>query len=367
MRNSCIRTRWIALCVLIAGVPLAPIPALAADACMPYWTESYKRMQGCLPDNSNSGGNSGLSRRQIREMEEAAEDAAREDRARRTNALNQQAGDAWARGDYRQALSYFEQQQTVIDGPNVRLAIAQTKAMIVWKEARTAADYRRALAMAPGMFSQENIRYVEELEAKEKYERERPEREAQWERERLAREAADRKSAAKMRERIGSFAASLDTEPAKAGRVVPVGRAVEGAMGGNAVEAPLEFGNPDDLEARSEQLQQGFDDLGPLKGSRPPATVDDPASRDPRVIEATQELDRLQAERARMDAEIAGLTRERNASIDAVQMKALTAELEQKNRAKQEKLLEISEKKGKAERLRRTINTQVEKQEGNAK
>lgn len=361
MKKPYIGGIWLALCLLIASACLDHAPVFAVDACMDYWTESYKRMQGCLPDNSNSGGNSGLTRRQIREMEEAAEDAAREDRARRANALNQQAAAAWERGDYRQALQYFEQQQMVINGPNVRSAIEQTKAMIVWTEARTASDYRRALAMAPGMFSRENIRYVEELEAKEKYERERPEREARWERERIEREAADRKAAAKMRERLGGFAASLNTDPAKAGLVVPEGRAVEGAMGGNVTEAPLEFGNPDDLEAQNEQLRQGFDKEGPLKGSRPLAVVDDPASRDPRIIEATQELDKLQAEQGRMDAEIARLTRERNASIDAGRMKALTVELERKNRAKQEKLLQISEKKEKTEKLRRIINTQVEK------
>lgn len=358
--KSYIGRSWLALCLLIASACLDHAPAFA-DACMDYWTESYKRMQGCLPDNTNSGGNSGLTRRQIREMEEAAEDAAREDRARRANTLNQQAGNAWERGDYRQALRYFEQQQTVIDGPKVRAAIVQSKAIIAWTEAKTAADYRRALAMAPELFSRDNIRYVEELEAKEKYERERPEREARWERERIEREAADRKAAAKMRERLGGFAASLDTEPAEAGLAVPEGRAIAGAMGGNAIEAPLEFGNPDDLEAQSEQLRQGFDKEGLLKGSRPLAAVNDPASRDPRIIEATQELDRLQVEQGLMDAEIARLTRERNASIDAGRMKALTVELEQKNRAKQEKLLRISEKKEKTEKLRRTINTQVEK------
>jgi len=350
----------LALLVSIGSACLKPAPSLADD-CQPYWTEAYKRMQGCGSGSANSGGNSGPSRREIRDMEEAAEDAARAERNRRVSAINQQGNDAWQRGDYRQALHYYEQQQTVIDGPNVREVILQAKALIAWQEAKSAADYRRALALRPGLFSQGNIRYVEELEAKEKYERERPEREAQWERDRIARDARDLKATAKMREKITGFAAALDTAPATPDRVVTPAGTLDGAMGTPVAEAPLEFGNPEDLEAQSEQLRRGFDKTGLLKGSRPIAVVDDPASHDPRMIAATQELDKLQAEHDRMDAEIARLTRERNSSAEAGKMKALTVALEQKNQAKQEKLVQISQRKEKTQKLRRTINTEVEK------
>lgn len=283
-------------------------------------------------------------------------EAERAERNARYDAIHKQAVEASQRGDYRAALQLYEQQQTVRDGPNVRDAIAQLKALIAWQEATTAADYRRALAMRPGIFSQENIRYVEELEAKEKYERERQERQAE-----------DVKIAAKMREKIGRFAALLDTAPPKAGEVVTQGGTLDDGMGSHRAEALLEFGNPHDLEAQNEQARQGFDKAGLLKGSRPIAVVDDPASHDPRMVAATQELSKLQAEHEQLEADIDRLTKERNTAVDAVKMKALTVEIDQKSRVRQEKLIQISEKKDKKEKLRRTINTQVETQKGNSK
>lgn len=62
-------------------------------------------------DSNGSVDRSGPSRREIREAREAA----RMERDRQVNFFNQQAHAAWARGDYREALRFFEQQQAVRD------------------------------------------------------------------------------------------------------------------------------------------------------------------------------------------------------------------------------------------------------------
>ena len=105
-------------------------------------------------------------------------DAARAERNRRYDAVRQQVDEAWNRQAWREVLQLLEKQKKLRNGPVVRDSIARVKAFIVWTEARTAKERRRAIAMNPAAFSADNIRYVEELEAQEKYERERPKREA---------------------------------------------------------------------------------------------------------------------------------------------------------------------------------------------
>lgn len=152
------------------------------------------------PDNSgNRPERSGPSAHQVWQEKENA----RIDRANRAKAFNTQAHAAWQRKDYREALRLFRAQQQVIDGPNIREAIAQTEAQIAWSEATTAAELRRAIAMQPGFFTQENIRYVGEVEAQEK----RGEIARQ-------RQQLDRAIGGDILLRINSLALSLDAEPA---------------------------------------------------------------------------------------------------------------------------------------------------------
>jgi len=320
--------------LLLTGT-CASLPALA-DSCQPYWTAEYKCMQGCGSCGGNPGGESysGPSRRDI-------ENAERAERNRQVDAINQQAVEAWQRRDYREALRFYEQQQMVRDGPNVRAAIAQVKALIAWHEATTAAEYRRAMVMQPGIFTQENVRYVEELEAKEKYERER-----------LEREAEDIKVAGKIRAQISKFASSLDTAPPKAGLIVTQGGTLGDAMGTHKAAATLEFGDPNVLEARGEQARQGFDKAGSLAGSKPvrrddsdtagkpvlssalAAQVPDKAKNDPLVkksLDWYQHLDGLKLEAVQKIATVKA--QQKNGSGDAAvlaaQLGALTNQVKQ--------------------------------------
>lgn len=119
---------------------------------------------GSSTGSGNSSASSGPTASQIRRAEEAA---AREDRARRTSEWNRLANAAVDRRDYREALRLYREQQKVIDGPNVREGIANMEAVLAWSEARTAAEYRRALNLQPSMFSADNRIFVENLEQQE--------------------------------------------------------------------------------------------------------------------------------------------------------------------------------------------------------
>lgn len=190
---------------------------------------------------------------------------------------------AWERGDYREALRLLQQQQVLRDGPNVRNAIVQAKALIASQEAKEKAQKKA-------------------------------------ERDRIKREAEDAKVAAQMREEINKFALSLDTGPSGTGSVVSHGGTMGDAMGTHKATVHLEFGDPYALEARSEQARQGFDKARPLMGSQPiprndpgdagntpesrsalAAQVPDDAKNDSLITQSLvwyQQLDKLKAEAA---------------------------------------------------------------------
>lgn len=155
-----------------------------------------------------------------------AKENARLERKAQADVLYGQASAAWDRRDFREALRYFREQQGVIDGPNVRDGIAKTEALVVWSEATNSSERRRAIAMNPGAFSQDNLRYVDELEAYEKYQ---------------ARLESDRQTTSQMKSRIGTFADTMVGEPVSttiSGTVGP------DAFGTQKAQPDLEFGDP---------------------------------------------------------------------------------------------------------------------------
>jgi len=76
-------------------------------------------------------------------------EAERAERNRQYDALYEQSSAAWDRHDYREALRLYKQQQKLRNGPTTRAGIAELEALIVWSEAKTAKEYRRAMAMRP--------------------------------------------------------------------------------------------------------------------------------------------------------------------------------------------------------------------------
>lgn len=246
---------------------LAPAPAMADDCGgIPC------RCMNCDVSPGPAPGGGGYSAPSYNQEAERAERNARYERIRRD------AQAALDRKDYREALRLLRQQQALRDGPNVQDAIAQVNALMARQE------------------------------AKEKAERDRKNPETE-----------DAKVAAKMREQINKFAASLDTGPPGAGSVVIQGGATGDAMGTQRAQARLEFGDPYALEARGEQARQGFDKAGALMGSKPvtggdlgvgrnptftsalAAQVPDSAKHDPIIAQALawyQKLDKQKAETA---------------------------------------------------------------------
>ena len=93
-----------------------------------------------------------------------------EDRQKSAAALSlfEQGNEAWKTGNYREALRLYREEQAAVDGPAIQVAISKAEAAIFWGDARSSVDYRHAIAKYPGAFSQDNLRYVEGLEAYEK-------------------------------------------------------------------------------------------------------------------------------------------------------------------------------------------------------
>lgn len=81
---------------------------------------------------------------------------------------------------------------------------------------------------------------------------------------------------------------------------------------------------------------------------------------DPRMIEATKELDTLQARRTQLDTEREELVKERNTAAGTARMAELTVKLEEKNRAYQNNLAAVAVQEQKVQRTKRTIDAEVE-------
>lgn len=142
------------------------------------------------------------------------EEAARLERQKaQFKTLSAQAGEALDRHDHRDALRLLKelriaQRDAGIHNPRVVEAISRTGALLAWSEAKDSSAYHRAMRLNPGLFSKDNLRYVEGLEAIEKYERERPER-----------AAAARAAMAKIHAVIDNLASSL-ADPRQPRRIV---------------------------------------------------------------------------------------------------------------------------------------------------
>jgi hypothetical protein len=118
----------------------------------------------------------------------ADQDAANAEHARKQKAafdnLNTEAGKAFNRQDIREGLKFLRQLRIAhldagIYSPQLHETIARNEAVLAWNEAKSAVEFRRAIAIQPHLFTPENLRYVERLEAVEEYVRQRPERAAQ--------------------------------------------------------------------------------------------------------------------------------------------------------------------------------------------
>lgn len=180
---------------------LTALPALSQDGrdmgaghCGVHGNYTGGSCPSCGTGGGPGGGPGGGSR-----DDSAAEEEARRDRQRRRDALTDKANAAWRREDYRAALENLLAAQRIFDGPNVRDAIQRAHSMIAWNDARSlhkAGDnagslvlFQRGLDLYAGQFTEENRRFVKELEATVRAEREKKEKE---DRERRNRPVVDR-------------------------------------------------------------------------------------------------------------------------------------------------------------------------------
>lgn len=164
---------------------------MGAGYCGRHGNYTGSSCPGCSGGGGGGGGGTG--------GDSGAEEEARRDRQRRRDALTTKAGELWRNGDFRGALESFLAAQRIFDGPNVRDAIERCRSRIAWADANALDEsgdkagalalYRKALDIYGSQFSDANRRYVEDLEASVRAEREKRERE---ERERRNRPEVDR-------------------------------------------------------------------------------------------------------------------------------------------------------------------------------
>jgi len=190
-------------------------------------------------------------------------------------------------------------------------------------------------------------------------------RKRQEPRERAARQ--QKKAAAeRIHKYVQRLADSLSVPPdstgahARLGFVAGLGTTAPDAFGTRKAK-PVIGVDPGSPEAASDQTRQGFDTSGSMKRTEP--VRDAPAAKavaaDPRMIAVTRELEALRADGDRIDAEIDRLIQERNTTKDAAVAQTLTEKLEEKQRAKQNNLLQVYQTKEKTEKLRRAIEIEV--------
>lgn len=167
----------------------------------------------CPKCDSGDGGNHQIERGPSAHEIWKQNEAARLERAKRAGRLNTLAHEAWDRRDFTEALRLFQEQQKVIDGPNIREAIAQAEAAIITARNENIADglrleanaaygrgeqrqalslYHRVLATDPHCLTAEGKKWVQDLE-----------RQLQ--------------TARSMQQSIESLARSLDAPPSLAG------------------------------------------------------------------------------------------------------------------------------------------------------
>ena len=97
-----------------------------------------------------------------------------------------------------------------------------------------------------------------------------------------------------------------------------------------------------------------------VPGTGAPVELSEKAKKDPRMIKTLKELETLQIKRQELDAERTRLARERNSAKDPEQMKQLTQKLDKAENDYQSNLLSASKTYDKVEKLKRTIDTEVE-------
>jgi hypothetical protein len=101
--------------------------------------------------------------------------------------------------------------------------------------------------------------------------------------------------------------------------------------------------------------------LSAVTASGQPIQMSEKARKDRRMIKEQKELAALQDKRQKLDAQRTQLAKERNSAVDPEKMKQLTKKLDKAEKDYQGNLLLISKKTEKIEKLKRTIDTEVEK------
>jgi hypothetical protein len=185
--------------------------------------------------------------------------------------LDTQAREAFRRNNDREGLRLLHELRIAyrdagIYSPQLEESIGRTEAILAWRDAKTSADFRRAIAIQPHFFSQENLAYVEKIEAIEAYARGRPERAAQ-----------EKAAMQKIHTMIDQLASSLD-DPKQAKRAVLHYGTVQGAadaLGTRKADPRPRADDGTSEEHDSIRRGLGFDTPGELyikERSTPPPT-----------------------------------------------------------------------------------------------
>ena len=233
---------------------------------------------------------------------------------------------------------------------------------------------------------QKNLEHAQDALRQEIAEKERQQKE-------IERQQKEAQTAEQMRVSISRFSSTINARP-------PVESSGLNFEGGKAVEQPASTGldfmtaqpapAPANLEFKAIKDSKAFQEaeanlyntkqgkagaVFDKKGQKSPSTslvitvpatgkpiqMSERARKDPRMIETLKELADLQVKRQKLDAERTKLARERNCTKDPEKMKQLTWELDKKEKDFQSNLFAASNMFDKVEKLKRTIDAEVEK------
>ncbi len=322
-------------------------------------------------DDSAERAQRAADRAAARAAEREEEEAARATRQVTYDEIHGRVEAAFERRDWKEALRLSQEQKAFRDGPKVREAIKEFTALVDWEKAKTSDELRRAYNMYPKTFSPEDLALIKEREAAEKNERERPKREATEKKRREELEKRDREAALKAHKALENVVGTLQT-PVPPDTGITRGPNTNDAFGTKKADPNLlEFGDPASQESVSIQARKGWESDGKLIGTQTtistppiPETVEIVA-KDPRMIEANQEVTRLNDETTKMEADISRLTKERGAATDAKKMKDLTAQLDVATSERATKLVDLANAKEKQTKVHRIVVTEVSKKSKN--
>jgi tetratricopeptide (TPR) repeat protein len=114
------------------------------------------------------------------------------------------------------------------------------------------------------------------------------------------------------------------------------------------------------FDSKGDRAPQSLSPVGAVSAAGQPTQMSERARKDPRMITAQKELTDLQEKRQKLDEQRSKLTKDLTSTSDPAKMKQLVKQLDKAEKDYQANLLAVSNQSQKVEKLKRTIDVEVE-------